>query len=627
MWQQNPSQKIDLGDKNKLQRLLKYMKVQPRLLISFIFPLLMLVLSLLVYVGFNEYKDNQNAAINQATSNVRIAREYLDHHFLAAQSHLYLLEQLWEEKNSISGVMEAAQTIVSAKSRYLEVGLLAYGNYYGTDGFYKEGIASLIAERPWYTQAAIGESYLTPVYLSGSTGKWTVAFVAVLEPVAQQEVRIVLEIDVNRLYENVSLLRTLENGYVYAIESATGKIVIHPDDSRVGTPSVSVTSDILARIQAGEQEGIIPSYEYKNREKFSVYEANPLLGWVVLSGAEKSEIIMHTLSISAVTLSLLVLILIIGLLFYIVYHVHNYGRQLSEVESIAELKIALQQMVEGVIGCQSIHLYMRNVYSGDFESAQCKHHISEKGLRDDPAEKLGRLARLPEDQPDILSAFIAPGQTCIRVPLTKKKQLIGLLYIISPRLDLTLFINMLRTYAQSALGQVMLAQRIQQTDAMTGLMNKNFLQAEIEKQIKANGKYYLAMIDVDDFKGINDTYGHLFGDKVIISVANCLRQESDRHAIVARYGGEEFAILLPAKGLMAAKKILEAIRVSVSSTVITSGTKSCRVHVSIGVAAISGNMEKSIARADQALYQAKANGKNQVVIYCLNSMLQTIGAE
>ena len=598
------------------------MKVQPRLLISIIFPLVISVLSLLIYVGYSEYKSNQNTAIKQATSNVRIAREYLAHHFLSAQSHLYLLEQLWQEKNSIAGLMQAAQTIVSEKSKYLEVGLLAYGNYYGTDGFYKEAVADTVNQRPWYKAADAGESYITPIYLSGSTGNWTVAFVTVLEPVERQEVRLILEVGVASLYENLSLLKTLDNGYVYVVERGTGNIVMHPDSGRIGTRSVSVDPERLADIEGGAVTGII-SYEYVDKEKFSVYDANALHNWVVLSGAAKSEIIVHTFSISAVTLSLLAFILIIGLSFYTIHRVHIYGRQLSEVESIAQLLVALEQMVDGVIGCDSIHLYMRNVYSGDFESAQCKHSISEKELILNLSSRLGRLAKLPEKQPDILSAFLAPGKPCIRIPLTKNRQLIGLLYISAPNLQLPFFINMLRTYAQGALGHVTLALRMQQTDAMTGLMNKNYLQSELEKQLKAGVNCYIAMIDIDDFKYINDTYGHIFGDKVITSVADRLRQESDRHAVVARYGGEEFAILFPAKDLLAARDKLESIRTSVASAVIENGRQTCRACVSIGVASTSENMEKSIAMADKALYQAKANGKNQVVIYRLNSMLQT----
>lgn len=599
------------------------MKVQPRLLISIIFPLVLFILSLLMYVGYSEYKSNQKTAISQATSNVSIAREYLEHHFVSAESHLYLLEQLWEEKNSISGVMEAAQTIVSEKSKYLEVGLFAYGNYYGTGGFYKAAAFENIAKRPWYQHAFPGQTYITPIYLSGSTGKWTVALVSVLEPLQQQEVRIILEINVTSLYENLSLLKTLDNGYIYTVEKETGNIVMHPDPSRIGTPSVSVSSELLVQIENGESTGIIASYEYNDEMKFSFYDAHSLYDWVVLSGAAKSEIIMHTFSISAVTLSLLVFILIIGLSLYIIHRVHIYGRQLSEVESIHELNIALKQMVEGVIGCQSIHLYMRNVYSGDFESAQCKHCISEKELIGNLTTQLGRLAKLSAKQPDMVSAFIAPGKRCIRIPLTKKKQLIGLLYIASPSLGLSFFINMLRTYAQSALGHVMLVLRIQQTDAMTGLRSKNYLQAQIEKQVKASASYYVAMIDIDDFKVINDTRGHLFGDKVINEVADCLRRESDRHAVVARYGGEEYAILLPARDMVEAKERLENIREKVSEMQIEFSGKRCAVQVSIGLADVIDGMEQSIARADKALYQAKENGKNQVVIYCLNSMLQT----
>lgn len=126
------------------------------------------------------------------------------------------------------------------------------------------------------------------------------------------------------------------------------------------------------------------------------------------------------------------------------------------------------------------------------------------------------------------------------------------------------------------------------------------------------------MLDLDDFKEINDTYGHATGDKVIVKSSKIIKESIRSSDIAARYGGEEFIILIPQinaeETLSLANRILKDIE---KATVETDSGERVNFTVSIGVAHLQAqkddNIEQIIHRADKALYMAKANNKNQVV--------------
>lgn len=157
-------------------------------------------------------------------------------------------------------------------------------------------------------------------------------------------------------------------------------------------------------------------------------------------------------------------------------------------------------------------------------------------------------------------------------------------------------------------------------DELTGLHNRRWLNDKLSRQIKRNKfnnePLSLLMLDIDHFKGINDNYGHLVGDQVLVAVAeamsNCIRPTD----LVARYGGEEFIIVLPTAELagahIVANRVCKDIRGMNTDT--TMGLQLPKVTVSIGIAQINNNesMESLVARADTALYQAKNNGRDRV---------------
>lgn len=151
-------------------------------------------------------------------------------------------------------------------------------------------------------------------------------------------------------------------------------------------------------------------------------------------------------------------------------------------------------------------------------------------------------------------------------------------------------------------------------DELTGLANRRAIQArlqdEIERSIRYGHPLSVLMIDLDDFKSINDRFGHAAGDEALASTAHAIESSIRSIDLAGRFGGEEFLVLLPETATPGAEVVAERIRSSVED--------SGRVTVSIGLAALSADdrdPSNLVERADVALYDAKRTGKNRVVLF------------
>lgn len=164
--------------------------------------------------------------------------------------------------------------------------------------------------------------------------------------------------------------------------------------------------------------------------------------------------------------------------------------------------------------------------------------------------------------------------------------------------------------------------QIARQDAMTGALTRGGFLAEVEKEFQRAVRYdrpsALVMIDVDNFRDINDRYGHPAGDAVLVSIAAACMGTMRRSDIFGRIGGEEFGLLLPETGPEEAAEAAERIRRIVSDTIVEAGGNAAiKATVSLGVAPIPAASEGAatwLSEADIALYEAKQFGRNRVAV-------------
>lgn len=174
-------------------------------------------------------------------------------------------------------------------------------------------------------------------------------------------------------------------------------------------------------------------------------------------------------------------------------------------------------------------------------------------------------------------------------------------------------------------------------DSKTGLLNAGTWEreaaAEVARAVRTRTPLALALVDIDHFKAVNDTFGHLAGDRALNAIARTFRIFLREYDLIGRFGGEEFAFLLPQTKAVDAYGIAERIREHVASTPLDVGDLTdgghVRVTLSIGVAALGANWSTStgsqitdlLAAADRALYQAKRAGRDRVCVVTDNAVV------
>ncbi len=160
------------------------------------------------------------------------------------------------------------------------------------------------------------------------------------------------------------------------------------------------------------------------------------------------------------------------------------------------------------------------------------------------------------------------------------------------------------------------------TDALTGLYNRRHFEQCADREFLRATRYKsdltFAIVDIDFFKKINDTYGHLCGDKILKEVAFLLNESFRKTDIVFRYGGEEFVIILTETNAEAARIPLERLREKIESNTFKFKTQDLKVTISLGYSSDVEEAEDAVellSFADSALYRAKENGRNQIRNY------------
>jgi diguanylate cyclase (GGDEF)-like protein len=162
--------------------------------------------------------------------------------------------------------------------------------------------------------------------------------------------------------------------------------------------------------------------------------------------------------------------------------------------------------------------------------------------------------------------------------------------------------------------------RVAMYDSLTGLLNRgailDYLRREIARASRLQTTVGVMILDLDHFKGVNDTFGHLAGDQVLKRVGNLLQSNFRSYDAAGRFGGEEFLVVLPNCGYTDLTLRAEMVRLSMASLRLEFDGRPCSLTASIGVATLDPNLGESLEsllqRADSALYEAKRYGRNRV---------------
>lgn len=161
-------------------------------------------------------------------------------------------------------------------------------------------------------------------------------------------------------------------------------------------------------------------------------------------------------------------------------------------------------------------------------------------------------------------------------------------------------------------------------DAITGLFNRRLFNLSLEQEVKRAKRYEhplcLLMLDIDDFKTVNDRFGHQAGDRALRELADILKSSFRKMDIVARYGGEEFVVIFPEVDMASARLAAERLRLTIEGNLFLKeeAEPELRMTISIGIAYLNGETEggaELLQKADDALNSAKRLGKNRIVEY------------
>ena len=220
------------------------------------------------------------------------------------------------------------------------------------------------------------------------------------------------------------------------------------------------------------------------------------------------------------------------------------------------------------------------------------------------------------DMAVILFSYIYPSTIETLSEVSRVQTMICSYFIVAVAAA-TMLCDFISQYALQNQKIVAISQELEYTanrDALTGIYNRRYLIGTIQDWMsKEHNHFFAVLIDVDDFKKLNDNYGHLYGDEILVEIARLMKEQMKDKGIVARYGGEEFMLLFECADRQTVLETMGQIRMGIAE--YSMKTKQIRVTFSGGMEEYwtDAKIDMILRTVDQKLYQAKNNGKDQII--------------
>ena len=315
----------------------------------------------------------------------------------------------------------------------------------------------------------------------------------------------------------------------------------------------------------------------------------------------------------------------------------NIFEYINMVTDYKNLFSIINDMLIGVLGASSstIFSYKDGQYNVEASSLPRQVLIKMAAVGDILAQKYGdHKETFILTETELKESFDEEKDTksAVAVPLLGKEGLMGIIYLEHTKenyfqTDIKRYLNTLAIAIRLALENARLYSKLEEMaliDGLTGLYNRMFFNKEIQNCMENYRRFslpfVLVILDLDHFKKVNDTYGHLCGDMVLQRISNLIKMEIRKDDFVCRYGGEEFAVIFRnTKDMEVIKLRLEAVRQKIAAAAMDYQGNAVAVTCSFGAVCCTlidktNNVEEIVKKADEALYEAKNTGRNRICI-------------
>ncbi|WP_206355534.1 sensor domain-containing diguanylate cyclase [Vibrio maerlii] len=592
----------------------------PRVLIRFLRPYLVILTAVMVYLAYQQLHNAEKAAYQQSHSNIRTATALIQAQIEATLGKFYLLQNSWRE-NDLSHFMNLSERMLADTPIYADI-----IQFSPIGQRYRSMSNTLISKETlqdikWAQLSELAPKFSISSIYEKTPGRWVFA---VKHRNMSQLFEVWIEFDLLHTTQYLRDLKTLNHGYVFVVDKETERLVFHPDPSRIGTPSVSYHGGIGSLIEQGLMAGR-HEYYYQDNFKLSVFDADNPMDWVFVSGTDRADILSTSYQFSLTATVIASLLLLAVIMNYLTYQLNASLSELNRFDSIADFKAQLRHVFDRFCSHQGLQFCLYDSSTHTFSTVDYHGNKTPVLTDKDLSNRFSphSLSYVNGRYRDPLAKRLKITQRHYTIPLFDKEELIAVIYLSSVFPTYKSILRMVRDYSEVALTNLLLHHQLKRKDPMTGLDNKLTVRAMLDEAVKQqtpNGiasDTYFAILDIDNFKKINDTYGHLCGDAVIYQMASLMKKSFPRPKGVslARYGGEEFCILFHANNPQDAKKQVDELRRFIEASPVKFEEHSISFTTSAGVTPILESQHATIGHADKSLYRAKNMGKNLVMLY------------